>query len=123
MSVLNLTQHDATPEQLEAGVVEPSDKAKVRRLLTFVDIPSEREIRARAYEIAEYADREGAKKAMIGGVSYLMSILEAELIAFNIQPVYAFSRFESVEEVQPDGSVVKKTVFRHVGFIEVRMIL
>ena len=48
-----------------------------------------------------------------------MSSLEAELIAFSIQPVYAFSGRVSVDEVQADGSVVKKTVFRHVGCIEV----
>ena len=62
---------------------------------------------------------EGLRKAMISGPPYLMSSLEAELIAQNVQPVYAFSKRESTEKVQPDGSVVKKTVFRHVRFIEV----
>ena len=119
MSILNLTQHGATPQQLEAGVVEPSDKTLVCELLTFDDFPTEEKIRERAYDLAEYAQMEGPCKAMISGPPYLMSSLEAELIAHNIQPVYAFSGRVSVDEVQADGSVVKKTVFRHVRFIEV----
>jgi hypothetical protein len=118
VSILNLTQHGATPQQLEAGVVEPSDKTLVCEMLTFDDFPTEEKIRQRAYDLAEYAWMEGPCKAMISGPPYLMSILEAELIAHNIQPVYAFSMRESVEEAQPDGSVVKKTVLRHVGFVE-----
>jgi len=122
VSILNLTRHGATPQQLEAGVVESSDKTLVRELSTFDDFPTEGKILLRAYDLAEYARMEGPRKAMISGPPYLMSRLEAELIAHNIQPVYAFSGRVSVDEVQPDGSVVKKTVFRHVGFIEVSMI-
>ena len=33
--ILNLTHHAATPEQVEAGVVEPTEKARVQELLTF----------------------------------------------------------------------------------------
>jgi len=115
---LNLTEHDATPQQLEAGVVEPSDKAKVRRLLVFDDFPTEEKVRQRAYDLAEYAQMEGSRKAMISGPPFMMSILEAELIALNIQPVYSFSGRVSVNEVLPDGSVVRKTVSRHIGFVE-----
>ena len=65
MSILNLTQHDATPEQLEAGVVEPSDKTLVCEMLTFDDFPTEEKIRMRAYDLAEYAQMEGLRRAMI----------------------------------------------------------
>ena len=45
MSILNLTQHGATPQQLEAGVVELSDKTLVCELLPFDDFPTEEKIR------------------------------------------------------------------------------
>lgn len=122
MSILNLTQRDATPEQVEAGVVEPSDKILVRELLTFEDLPTLDEIRLWTYDLAECARRDRARRAMIGGAPYLMSFLEANLIVHNIQPVYSFSRREIIDEVQPDGSVVKKVVFKHLGFIEVDML-
>lgn len=35
----------------------------------------------------------------------------------GFEPLFAFSRRESVEETMPDGSVRKTTVFRHVSFV------
>lgn len=121
MIILNLTQHPATPEQLEAGVVEPTDKASVKALLTFEDLPDQREIRARAADLAAIAYYDGAfdDAAMIGGAPYLMSALEEMLLDSGIQPVYAFSRRESIEATNADGSIQKQNVFRHIGFITV----
>ena len=121
MSILNLTHHDATLEQLEAGVVEPSDKATVRNLLTFVDLPTLDELRQRAYKLAEYADMEGVKKAMIEAPSYLISLLEAELIAHNIQPVHSFYGRWTTEKLDVDGRILAGIVFKHMGFIEIDM--
>jgi len=118
MKILNLTQHNATPEQVSQGVVEPKDKAQVQALLTFDELPTAEEIRRRAEALAEIAAAEGAEAAMIGGAPYLMADLEAALQARGIRPVYAFSRREVVETQMPDGTVVKKTVFRHLGFVE-----
>jgi hypothetical protein len=39
MKILNLTQHEATKEQVAAGGVEPLDKEAVQRLLTFNNLP------------------------------------------------------------------------------------
>lgn len=128
MKVLNLTQHLATPEQIAAGVVEPAIDAKKQlvSLLTFEQLPTAAEIRSRAYDIAAVArsqyvtePTEGVRftHAMIGGAPYLMGPLEIALRASQITPVYAFSVRESVDEVQPDGSVRKVAVFRHVGFV------
>ena len=47
-----------------------------------------------------------------------MSALEKALVDYGVCPYYAFSRRESVEEVQADGSVRKTAVFRHAGFIQ-----
>ena len=74
---MNLTQHVATPEQVEAGVFEPSaeDKKMIQKLLTFDEI--------------------------------------AETESWHM-----YQR-ESIDQVQPDGSVKKTAVFRHCGFVEV----
>ena len=55
---------------------------------------------------------------MIGGAPWLMGTLETKLREYGIQPMYAFSRRESVEQKQPDGSVRKVNVFRHAGWVK-----
>ena len=87
----------------------------VRRLLTFDEIPSKSEIAARAAALAEIAV--GHNAAMIGGAQYLMGALENALIAAGVEPLYSFSKRESVETVSADGSVFKTNVFRHVGWV------
>ena len=56
-------------------------------------------------------------KAMIGGAPYLMSELEKELWYRGIEPVYSFSRRESVESTDAEGNVTKTSVFKHIGFV------
>lgn len=121
MIIVNLTQHVATDEQVEEGVVGLSDESMsyVRRLLTFNDIPCIAEIRARAEALAEVAAECYADAAMIGGAPYLMGALEGALRQRAIKPLYAFSVRESQELTEPDGSVRKVTVFRYRGWVEV----
>jgi len=121
--IINLTQHAASQEQIDAGVVDlpPEDRAQLVRLLTFDSIPSQDEIEDRAESIAllaDYmADESPGQSAMIGGAPYLMSALEQALANQRIAPLYAFSIRESVEQHMPDGSVRKVNVFRHAGFV------
>ena len=117
--IINLTQHPATPEQLEAGVfdLKGTELAWLKNLLNFDAPPSEFDLANDAISIAAIADRTGEKTAMIGGAPFLMAPLESKLIEFGLAPVYAFSRRESVETVQDDGSVRKTTVFNHIGFV------
>lgn len=137
--ILNLTQHDPTPEQLLAGVtcgdVTDDSVLEFRKLLTFDTLPTLAEVRERARQIAQYAGKtstlvdyggdsgyvvnERFQFAMIGGAPFLMAPLEEELRKVGITPLYAFSTRESVEQVMPDGSVRKTAVFRHQGFIQV----
>lgn len=133
--VLNLTQHVMTPEQGNAGVVEPRmTKERIQALLTFEEIPSKAEIEARAKELARLAAEEASMysgetenyvwitKVMIGGAPYLMPALEKAILecpGWGFRPVYAFSKRTSEEVPQPDGSVRKVQVFRHAGFVEV----
>lgn len=118
--ILNLTQHAASPEQKRAGVVDlPAEKqAHLRLLLTFDAVPSIEEMQDRAEVIASELASGAERQAMIGGAPFFMRHLEDALHSWGIQPVYAFSRRESVEEVQTDGSVTKRNVFRHAGFVE-----
>jgi hypothetical protein len=136
--ILNLTQHDPTPEQLEAGVTcgdiaNDAELLEFRKLLTFDTLPTPTEVRQRAQQIAAYAAKtstlvdyggdsglcvnEPLQRAMIGGAPFLMAPLEDALRRVGIVPLYAFSIRESAEQVQPDGSVRKTAVFRHVGFV------
>jgi len=46
-----------------------------------------------------------------------MAPLERALRSSDLIPLYAFSRRESVEEVADDGTVTKRSVFRHSGFV------
>ena len=117
--ILNLTQHLATPEQLEAGVVEPADKNAVKELLTFHEAPSTDEIVSRAEALVAIAKAAGADAAMIGGAPYLMGALELGLNLFNIRPCYSFTKRISIDETQADGSIKKVSVFRHETFIYV----
>ena len=116
--IINLTQHLATPEQIEAGVYEPKNKDSVIKNLTFAKLPNRIGILVRAVNLANLAKKEGAECAMIGGAPYLMSALEKALMANQIKPVYAFTKRESVEITDADGSVKKTSVFKHAGFIE-----
>jgi hypothetical protein len=118
-SVVNLTQHAATPEQVSAGVIDlkGDDAVALKEHLTFKELPSHEEIVAAAIAIAQLADHVGAKTAMIGGAPFLMGPLEHSLRARGITPVFAFSKRESVDEPLPDGGVRKTAVFKHAGFV------
>ena len=118
MKILNLTQHVTTPEQVEQGVYEPKDKAKVQELLTFEELPTWEELYHRAKELVQIALDEGYDMVMIGGAPYLMGVLDAEFAEVGIHAVYAFSKRESVDVHQPDGSIKKTMVFRHAGFVQ-----
>lgn len=120
--ILNLTQHPATPEQVDAGVVDlPTEiREAVIALLTVDALPTRQEIEDRCADIAMLAAtafENHPVQAMIGGAPWMMACLESALLDQGIQPVYAFSVRESVEQSQPDGSVRKINVFRHAGFV------
>lgn len=116
--MLNLTQHNATPDQIAQGVVELNnpEKQEVRNLLTFNTIDETNEVCKRADAIAKIAKNHGATSAMIGGAPYLMPALEQALINVGVMPYYAFTQ-RVVEEIHTDNGVEKKATFKHVGFV------
>jgi hypothetical protein len=144
--IVNLTQHPATPEQIAQGVVDldPEDRAECARLLTFDSLPTAEDLWIAADQlvelvkcspvsepgcrvmIADYVRRgliehDGYDSAIEveceGGAPFFMEPLATLLRRGGYCPVFAFSRRESVEQVQADGSVRKVAVFRHMGFV------
>ena len=121
-------QHDVTPDQLAAGVIElpAAYKETVRKLITFDQLPTRELILERAAAVAEtlaywwYRENGGNSPltVMIGGAPWFMGPLERALRNDHIVPVYAFSKRVSVEENLPDGTVKKTFVFKHEGFID-----
>lgn len=118
--ILNLTQHEATPEQEEAGVKDLPVRAReeLKNLLTFNQIPDREQLWDRAREVVKLAaEHQGHDQVMLGGAPFFMSVLEAELEDEGFTPMYAFSERVSMEQIQDDGSVRKTNVFKHIGFV------
>ncbi|MDO4467866.1 MAG: hypothetical protein Q4C49_12820 [Bacillota bacterium] len=116
--MLNLTQHNLTPNQILDGVIEPEDKEYIRSLLTIDHIPSEEELISIAQKISDYAASLNASSAMIGGAMYLMPYLVFELNKRNIEAYYSFSKRVSRDILQEDGTVKKEIFFNHSGFVK-----
>ena len=121
--ILNATQHQATPEQVEQGIKDLPVEIRqgLSRLLTFEDLPTPTDLRIRSLQVAGLLMAQGAKpgdRVMIGGAPFFMEELADTLRKSGLKPCYAFSRRESVARPQADGSVRKVAVFRHVGLIE-----
>ena len=120
MAILNFTQHAATAEQLDAGVIDlmQHDQAALKSMLNFVGLPTADEIYERAYAIAALAENLFAETVMIGGAPFLMPVLQVELQKRGITVLYAFSERVSVEK-EIEGKVIKTNEFKHSGFVEV----
>lgn len=120
MTILNLTQHKATPDQIHAGVTDlPAvERELLQQLLTFEELPTSLDIEARAEAVAKIARAHEATSAMIGGAPYLMAPLVGALCRAGISAHFAFSARETAEKTNDDGTVTKTAIFRHKGFVE-----
>jgi len=128
--ILNLTQHQATADQIAQGVIDlsPEGRSFISEWLTFVSVPNSNDLRRMAELLTNVAagdsmavpeSTEPYQYAMIGGAPYLMSALENALIERGITPMYAFSVRESAEVTLPDGTVRKTNVFKHAGWVQI----
>jgi hypothetical protein len=120
-NIINLTQHAPSAEQTAAGVFNSPQWEVVKVLSTFEEMPTYSRCVFWAREIAQIAKASGATSAMIGGAPFFMRHLEDALHMQGIAALYAFSVRESTEQAQPDGSVRKVNVFKHVGFYPAAM--
>jgi len=121
MKILNLTQHKATKEQIEAGVVDVNKEHErmLSDLLSFGDCPTMDDIDRRAKFILRMVLDYDVKTVMIGGPGYLMSRLEDYFYSVKINVYYSFTKRLSVEELDADGNVLKLSTFKHIGFVKV----
>lgn len=119
MTILNLTQHRATPDQIEAGVIDLKevDRAIFSDIITFKKLPNRLQIAAAVSMAVSLCARYYAEKAMIGGAPFLIEPMVTGLKKSSIQPVFAFSKRVSKEVVKDDGTVEKVSVFKHEGFM------
>lgn len=129
MRILNLTQHLATPDQIRAGVIDLPElgRQQLQKLITFETLPDDTELSDRAHAVANLAaqyievlearDGEPINTVLIGGTPYFMVPLEIALSHVGLFAVYAFSVRESVETHNPDGTVTKRNIFKHAGFV------
>jgi hypothetical protein len=117
MKIFNLTQHPASKEQKEAGVVELSGWHEgAKSVLNFNMATPRKEKVARAKAVVGLVKAAGAKAVMIGGKASFVAILSEELAKAGILPLEAFTRRDVEEVEQGDGSVKKVAVFRHEGW-------
>jgi hypothetical protein len=119
MVIINLTQHVATADQRAVGVVDMADRQLVCDLLNFEELPTNEQMRNRAETLASLIDMPANTQVMIGGAPFFMAFLIESLKKRGFRPLFAFSKRVSVENVGEDGRVVKTSVFKHEGFIEV----
>ena len=115
--IVNLTQHRASDEQISAGVVDMPECKLVSELLTFNELPTIAEMQARAETLASLIHAPAGTRVMIGGAPWFMRALESALHKRGYVPVYAFSVRESIDVPQADGSTIKTSVFKHLGFV------
>lgn len=126
VGIINLTQHELTPEQKALIDIECyTDRQKVKDLLTFTKLPTQIQILQRAVDLAnivrDIVDQDehiNLFLVLIGGAPYLMKPLIEELKEIGVTPVFSYTDRVSVETMQPDGSVVKTQVFKHLGYVE-----
>lgn len=85
MSIINVTQHKPTPEQIEAGVVDLPEhlKNKIAELLTFDNLPSKNSIKAVAHTIAILVNEFIFENTDYTGLS------EAEKLAYQLDSKHA----------------------------------
>ena len=129
MKILNLTQHKATLEQLQQGVVNVHDDihSAMVDLLTFVGLPTKAEVKEVANKLAALVQNEiinsyekesyYINKVMIGGAPFLMQPLANAIERMGYEVVYAFSERVSIETIGSDGTVTKVNQFKHIGFV------
>lgn len=114
MKIINMTGKPATPEQLEAGVIEPTEaeQAEIRRLLSFDSLPYAEDLRDRALVLSNIAKQyEECHYAMIDGPTFFIPDFEYAVFEVWKIPVYPFYIRTTLNED------VSKDKFTHLGFV------
>lgn len=118
MKIVNLTQHNPTQEQIQAGVFNLPQRNydSIKELITFSSDYTYETLLDVAQRIRAVLKYDGIKAAMIGGMPSFMPVLEKELLDNGISVYYAKSERVSEDQAQEDGTVRKVAIFKHAGF-------
>ena len=144
--IVNLTQHKATDDQRAAGVADVADSDGLSGLLTvpaeaivasesvlaeFLESAAAEIVSRYVVPVVVVARRDWMRgdhgdteiltgfprpRFMVGGMPALMERLIPAIRRAGGEPVYSLSVRESMDAPQPDGSVRKVAVFRHIRF-------
>lgn len=123
-TIINLTQHQPTAEQVAAGVVNlRRDLLESLNLcLNFEAQYGKADLELSAKSIIALLFHNGSsgvgQRVMVGGMPSFMPILEKTLLQAGFRVLYAKTDRVSVDQPQEDGSVRKVSVFKHIGFYE-----
>ena len=125
--ILNLTQHNATADQINVGIndLTVDFQTALKGLLTFPTQYTRADLEYRALQIHELirdmcGEHFGAPPkhsldgVMIGGMPSFMPVLEATLVSKGIRVGYACTERQSIDK-EIDGKVVKTAIFVHAG--------
>ena len=123
MKIINLTQHNATITQREAGIMDlPVEFQEVLvKAITFDNDYTKVDLVLAAGKVVEIlrdllqGDDLIGQRVMIGGMPSFMPVLETTLRNRGVEVGYAKSERRSVDLPQADGSVRKVTEFVHAG--------
>ena len=126
--ILNLTQHNATKDQIDAGINDLPELYQdfLKKKLTFPVQYDKEMLVSRANTIAKIVEdfiqdtifntgvAPEVEGVMIGGMPSFMPVLEATLVSKGIRVGYACTERQSIDK-EIDGKIVKTAVFVHAG--------
>lgn len=126
----NLTQHNATAEQVAMGVIDLDGALKEQLIeaITFTGLPTASDVEVKASKLRKIMlsimDTDEEACFMVGGAPYLMAQLgntkRFSVKHFQSRIYFAYSDRVSEEVHNPDGTVTKVNVFKHLGFVPIR---
>jgi len=119
MNILNLTQHAATEDQLNAGVIDLQGDLKTALVeaITFPAVYDHEELVSRAKRVVGIVrdSQVDCQHVMIGGMPSFMPVLQNVLQSAGYRVGYACTDRVSVDVPDGNGGVRKTSVFKHVG--------
>ena len=122
MKVFNLTKHQMTQDQLEAGGVNVPAAQSANNLQDFMAVPSHEELESRANALMNLASAAGAELGdgvMIAGAMYFIPALVQAARNSWFTPTFSFTQRKAVEDKLPDGSVKLSYVFKHESWVHI----
>lgn len=114
--IINLTNHAATPAQVNQGIIDHPDQERLKEL---INIPAggltHEEYYERAHELIESVLNMNERQVMIGGHFNLTLAIVHVANTLNVDAFFACTERASEDVTQPDGSIIKTSRFVFTG--------